>query len=153
MIGSGGQNAIVSVDSFGTNGTITGVSILDEGTNFTVGDTYHVVGVITATTITNNLLGAAGLTSSTTPTSGSIDDGFWELSMPFNTNYTGFSTSTVYVGSNNYYTPKTRLILKEDNAVIEEYSNSTDVAAYIFSSGDNLDDCLKYLDNTNLFRD
>ena len=45
------------------------------------------------------------------------------------------------------------LILKEDNAVIEEYSNSTDVAAYIFSSGDNLDDCLKYLDNTNLFID
>lgn len=104
IIGSGGQNAIISVDSFGTNGTITGVSISDEGTNFTVGDTYHVVGVITATTITNNLLGAAGLTSSTTPTSGTIDDGFWELSMPFNTNYTGFSTSTVYVGTNNYLT-------------------------------------------------
>ena len=103
--GAVGTGAVVSVDSIaGSFGEIGGVSIVERGTGFAVGEDYHIVGVITATTITNNLLGAAGLALTETPTSGSSDDGFWELSMPFNSAYAGFSTNVVYVGTNNYLT-------------------------------------------------
>ena len=54
--------------------------------------------------ITNTLLGAASLTSSTTPTSGTNDDGFWTLNLPFNITYLGTSYSTIYVGTNHYIT-------------------------------------------------
>ena len=104
-LGAAGTGAVVSVDSFiGPFGEIAGLSIVERGTGFAVGDDYHIVGVITATTISNNLQGTAGLALTETPTSGSSDDGYWQLSMPFNTAYSGWSTSTVYVGTNNYLT-------------------------------------------------
>jgi hypothetical protein len=56
------------------------------------------------TTITNNLLGAASLTSSTTPTVGNNDDGYWTLNLPFNITYLGTSYSTIYVSTNHYLT-------------------------------------------------
>jgi hypothetical protein len=56
------------------------------------------------TTITNSLLGGAGLAVSATPTFGGSDDGFWTLNLPFNISYLGNSYNTVYVGTNHYLT-------------------------------------------------
>jgi hypothetical protein len=58
----------------------------------------------TVTTITNTLLGAGSLASSTTPTSGTNDDGYWTLALPFSITYLGTSYSTIYVGTNHYVT-------------------------------------------------
>lgn len=54
--------------------------------------------------ITNSLLGAASLTSSLTPTSGVNDDGYWQLSLPFNITYLGITYNSIYVGTNSYIT-------------------------------------------------
>jgi hypothetical protein len=54
--------------------------------------------------ITNNLLGAASLASSTSPTSGNNDDGFWTLNLPFSVTYLGTPYSTIYIGTNHYLT-------------------------------------------------
>jgi len=64
------------------------------------------VGTTTATVteITNSLLGAASLASSTTPTTGNNDDGFWTLTLPFNISFLGNTYSTIYVGTNHYVT-------------------------------------------------
>lgn len=56
------------------------------------------------TTITNTLIGAGSLASSTTPTVGSNDDGYWTLSLPFSIEYLGTSYSTIYVSTNHYLT-------------------------------------------------
>jgi hypothetical protein len=45
-----------------------------------------------------------GLTSSTTPTVGNNDDGYWTLSVPFNVTYLSTNYNTVYVGTNTYTT-------------------------------------------------
>jgi hypothetical protein len=58
----------------------------------------------TVTTITNTLLGAGSLASSTAPTVGNNDDGYWTLSLPFNIEYLGTSYDTIYVGTNHYVT-------------------------------------------------
>lgn len=54
--------------------------------------------------LSTNLLGAASLTSSTTPTVGNNDDGYWTLNLPFNITFLGTSFSTIYVGTNHYVT-------------------------------------------------
>lgn len=54
--------------------------------------------------ITSTLLGAASLTSSTTPTVGSNDDGFWTLTLPFNITFNEASYGEIYVGTNSYIT-------------------------------------------------
>jgi len=56
------------------------------------------------TTITNTLLGAGSLASSTTPTVGNNDDGYWTLALPFSIEYLGTSYSTIYVSTNHYVT-------------------------------------------------
>jgi hypothetical protein len=56
------------------------------------------------TTITNSLLGAGSLASSTIPTVGGNDDGYWTLNLPFNISYLGNSYNTIYVGTNHYLT-------------------------------------------------
>ena len=53
---------------------------------------------------TNTLSTPTGWTSSTTPTVGSNDDGYWTLSLPFNITYLGTTYSTIYVGTNHYLT-------------------------------------------------
>jgi hypothetical protein len=60
--------------------------------------------------ITNNLLGAAALTVST-PTvpngltfTGTADDGFWTVTLPFSITYLNQSYNTVYIGTNTYIT-------------------------------------------------
>ena len=80
-----------------------------EGTLFAVGMSLTVITESTPATasvssITNSLLGAEALTSSTTPTSGNNDDGYWTLTLPFNITYLGTSYNTVYVGTNTYLT-------------------------------------------------
>jgi len=56
------------------------------------------------TSIPNSLLGAASLTSSTTPTAGNSDDGYWTLTLPFSITYLGTNYNTIYVGTNHYLT-------------------------------------------------
>jgi hypothetical protein len=54
--------------------------------------------------ITNSLLGAESLTSSTTPTVGSNDDGYWTLNLPFNVQFLGTNYYQIFVGTNFYLT-------------------------------------------------
>ena len=61
-------------------------------------------GIGTVTTISNSLLGAASLTTSTTPTIGTNDDGYWTLTLPFNIEFIGLTTNIVYPGTNTYIT-------------------------------------------------
>ena len=83
--------------------TLTGnPSILLVSKNFSLNDLPSPIQSMSS--ITNSLLGAASLTSSTTPTSGNNDDGWWTLSLPWNVNYLGSSYSTVYLGTNSYLT-------------------------------------------------
>jgi hypothetical protein len=62
-------------------------------------------GIGTVTDLELNLLGAVGLASTaTTPTSGTNDDGFWTLTLPFNVEFIGLTTNIVYPGTNTYIT-------------------------------------------------
>jgi alpha-tubulin suppressor-like RCC1 family protein len=81
-------------------GTSTFVPSPNTGTRITTssGDTG------TVTSIANSLLGAASLTADTTVTSGTNDDGYWTLTLPFNISYNGTSYGTIYVGTNSYVT-------------------------------------------------
>jgi hypothetical protein len=58
----------------------------------------------TSTVIANSLLGGVGLTSSTTPTTGNNDDGFWDLPLPFNISFIGQTYNRIFVGTNTYIT-------------------------------------------------
>jgi hypothetical protein len=58
----------------------------------------------TASNISVNLLGAASLTQSVTPTTGSNADGFWTLTIPWNVVYFGGPTNKIHVGTNSYIT-------------------------------------------------
>jgi len=71
---------------------------------FTITQTPSGSEAATVSSITNSLLGAAGLTASTTPTVGSNDDGYWTLSLPFNITYLGTTYSTIYPSTNFYLT-------------------------------------------------
>lgn len=67
-------------------------------------DTTPTTESATVTSITNSLLGAASLTSSTTPTVGGNDDGYWTLNLPFSIEYLGTTYNTIYPGTNFYLT-------------------------------------------------
>ena len=54
--------------------------------------------------ITPALSTPTGWSSSTIPTVGNNDDGFWTLSLPFNISYLGNTYNTIYVGTNHYVT-------------------------------------------------
>lgn len=58
----------------------------------------------TYSSIASSLLGAASLTASTTPTSGNTDDGFWNLTLPFNITFLNNSYNQIYIGTNSYIT-------------------------------------------------
>ncbi len=81
-------------------GTTSFLPIPSSGTRITTssGDTG------TVTSITNSLLGISSLTESLTPTSGSNDDGYWTVTLPFDISYNGTSYNTIYVGTNSYVT-------------------------------------------------
>jgi hypothetical protein len=58
----------------------------------------------TVSSITPSVLGAASLVSSTTPTVGSQDDGYWDVTLPWNITYLGANYNHVFVGTNFYLT-------------------------------------------------
>ena len=58
----------------------------------------------TVTSITSSLGSTAGLTVVTTPTVGSNDDGYWNISLPFTVNFLGASYTSVFPGTNSYLT-------------------------------------------------
>jgi len=89
--------ASVSTELSGTSGFRL---LLNAGKRITTSS-----GVGTVTDLELNLIGAVGLTStSTTPTSGTQDDGYWALTLPFTIEFVGLSTNIVYPGTNAYIT-------------------------------------------------
>jgi len=64
----------------------------------------------TFTNITNAILGAGSLTASTPSVPGALaftgtaDDGYWTVPIPFTVNFLGGTYNTVYVGTNSYIT-------------------------------------------------
>jgi hypothetical protein len=61
-------------------------------------------GAVTITSITNTLVGAGALTSSTTPTTGDNDDGYWSLTLPFSISFNGATYTAIGIGTNSYIT-------------------------------------------------
>lgn len=91
----------------GYSGVYTESSIIAELVNLENGGNRIVTTNATTATvisISSNLIGAAALTSSTSPTVGSNDDGYWELTLPFNISFLGSTYNTVFVGTNGYIT-------------------------------------------------
>ena len=102
----------------GTDSGVTGIASISAQlpgtTTFTSADNTSKrittsSGIGTITSISNTLLGAASLTISTTPTTGSPtylanDDGYWTLTIPWNIEFIGLSTNIVYPGTNTYIT-------------------------------------------------
>ena len=77
----------------------------------TIGNRIETIsGSATHSVITNNLLGAGSLTLSTPAVpgaltfTGSADDGYWTVPLPFDITYLGQTYSTVYIGTNTYIT-------------------------------------------------
>jgi hypothetical protein len=100
--------AIVGGDS-GVTGIASATTQLSGTTGFSAQDNTSKrittsSGIGTVNNITNNLLGAESLTSSTTPTTGNNDDGFWTLTLPFNVEFIGLTTNIIYPGTNTYIT-------------------------------------------------
>ena len=60
----------------------------------------------TATSLGTNIpISSVGtLTASSTPTTGNNDDGYWNISLPFNVTYLSQNYNTVYLGTNSYLT-------------------------------------------------
>lgn len=90
-----------------SSGRISGTESFNLATPNTAVRVTTSSGTGTVTAITPNLLGAASLTASTTPTYYNTnynpdDDGFWELTIPFNITYNGVSYNTIYVNTNSY---------------------------------------------------
>lgn len=68
--------------------------------------TQNVGGVISGTATANpisTVMGAVG-TLLTTPDSGNTDDGYWQISTPFDVSFAGVSYPNVYIGTNGYIT-------------------------------------------------
>lgn len=81
--------------------TTTGTfSVLpNTGNQITIG-----TGTANVVSIASSLIDGAGLTASTTPTTGTNDNGYWVLPMPFNITYNGTSYDSVFIGTNSYIT-------------------------------------------------
>lgn len=106
-------NNFWSFPSAGSDSGFTGIASatgqLSGTTNFNTQDNTSKrittsSGVGTVTTIASNFTGISSLTASTTPTSGTNDDGFWTLTLPFNIEFIGLTTNIVYPGTNTYIT-------------------------------------------------
>ena len=90
--------------SLRTSGTISYINDLEYLNSIYLYSTPLVSGPATTLTITNTLLGAQSLTSSTTPTTGSNDQGFWSLTLPWSIIYNGTFYTDVYVSTNSMLT-------------------------------------------------
>jgi hypothetical protein len=98
------NNAVYTIE-FNTALDVSGVVSPDIATAMSVTViTESTPASASVSTITNTLIGPASLTASTTPTTGSNDDGFWTLNLPFNITFLGTSYSQIYVGTNHYLT-------------------------------------------------
>ena len=60
-------------------------------------------GTANVVSIASSLIGGIGA-SSPSPTTGTNDDGYWALSLPFIINYNGSSYNSVFIGTNSYIT-------------------------------------------------
>ena len=89
-----------SLRTSGTTYSVNNLEYLNStylyATPFVNGPTY-----ITST-ITNTLLGPASLTASTTPTTGTNDQGSWTLSLPWTVIYNGVAYNVIYVNTNSF---------------------------------------------------
>lgn len=88
------------------NSVLSGITLSTRpNTSTRVTTTSNTTG--TSSSITNTLAGSAGLTVSTTPTTGSNDDGFWTLTLPFGFTFAGATVNQLFVGTNGYITTGT----------------------------------------------
>lgn len=95
--------------AYSSSAVVTGVT-LDTRPN--TGNRFVTTGVPngSSSSITNSLLGAASLTSSTPSSPGALsftgnaDDGFWTVPLPFPVTFIGTTYNTIYVGTNTYIT-------------------------------------------------
>lgn len=98
-------NTAVYTINFNTTLDVSGASSLTYAVAMSLTVATESTGATASvSTLATNLLGAAALTSSTTPTVGNNDDGYWTLTLPFNITYLGTSYNTIYVGTNHYLT-------------------------------------------------
>ena len=91
----------------GVSGVYTSSALVANLQNFETSGNRIVTTGPSAGSVTSlliNIQGAAALASSTTPTSGSQDDGYWQLDLPFSISFLGTSYSSVYLGTNMYMT-------------------------------------------------
>ncbi len=107
------SGAVLSTTAFDgvytADAIVTGVT-LDTRPN--TGNRFTTAGLPngTSSTITNSLLGAASLSSSTPTAPGALtfvggaDDGYWTVPLPFNVTFCGTTYNTIYVGTNTYIT-------------------------------------------------
>lgn len=86
---SGVCNSSSSLANINSNNS-TGNRITTSGSNATV------------TSITYGIHGTSGLTMISTPTVGTNDDGYWQISLPFNISYLGTTYNTIYANTNWY---------------------------------------------------
>jgi hypothetical protein len=92
----------------------------------------------TITSITSSILGSASLTPSTTPTIGhptygAEDDGFWDITLPWNINFGNLTTDKVYVNTNSYVLFGTRPTLNTyDESIGWTYTQSQPPHSKIF---------------------
>jgi hypothetical protein len=94
---------------FSASTTILSSALFDTRPN--TGNRFETIsGSATHSVVTNNLLGAVSLTLSTPAApgvltfTGSADDGYWTVPLPFDITYLGQTYSTVYIGTNTYIT-------------------------------------------------
>ncbi len=98
-----GSSTLVPIFAVDSKGRITSASTVpmtsSQWTNVAAGPT-------SGTTITGTGFSPVGQqgTQSSVPTSGSVDDGYYAINLPFAVNFNGNSYSTIYVGTNSYVT-------------------------------------------------
>lgn len=68
------------------------------------GQTVGATATATVNTQTSTILGPASLTASTTLSSGTNDDGFWNVALPWPIDFLGTSYTNIFVGTNSYIT-------------------------------------------------
>lgn len=86
---------------------MSGDSLEITGPNTGYRITTNISNNVSISTITNSILGAVSLASSTTPnighpTYGANDDGFWDIILPWSINFGSNTTTNVYVNTNSY---------------------------------------------------
>jgi hypothetical protein len=100
--------ALASPTSSGFSGICSTSALLTTTGTFSVApDTGNQITTNTGTanvvSIASSLIGGVG-SSSPSPTTGTNDDGYWALALPFIISYNGTSYNSVFIGTNSYIT-------------------------------------------------